>query len=158
VVVGAKLTVQGIAEVFGTAAQTQNELEDPTVIGTPATGNPVTAASIDVATATGLTAGAPYAGVLVALSGSFIVTTAPTTANKEDVTLTDGTTSFTMTDEAFANYTGAVPVLNECYSNITGVMDLVTSGSTQFRGINPRSAADLTVKHGGTVGAGTCNP
>jgi hypothetical protein len=153
--VGQKLSVQGLGEVFTPAGGTKtiNELQDPTVVVAPTGANATAGVSVAVATATDLTNGAPYAGSLVELDGHFIVT-AVTTHN---MTMSDGTTTFTMSDEAFASFTGAVPTANECYSKITGVMDL-TSGASQVRNINPRSAADMMVQHGGTVGASNCNP
>jgi hypothetical protein len=149
-VIGATLTVQGLGERFGSGAQTEPELEDPTIIGTPTTGATLVPLATTVATATGITSGASYIGSLVAVTGPFIVTAVST----HDYTMTDGTTTFTMADSAFPTFGGAAPVVNDCYLTLTGVMDLFT----QTRTVNPRSAADMPKATTGTVvGAGTCN-
>jgi hypothetical protein len=148
VVIGATLTVQGLGEQYGSGAQTEPELEDPTIIGTPTTGATLTALPVATATATGIATGATYIGSLVKLTGPFIVTAVTT----HDITITDGTTSFTMADTAFPTFGGTAPVVNNCYSTLTGVMDLYQ----QTRTVNPRSATDMPTMTG-TVNNTTCN-
>jgi hypothetical protein len=158
VVIGATLTVQGLGEQYGTGAETVPELEDPTIVGTPTTATSPVAATTDLATATGLTSGAPYTGVLVQLTGPFVVTVAPNTYN--EVTLADASgATFTMDDEAFANFGGTAPAVNDCYTALSGVMDLITPTSgSQFREVNPRSALDMPrATSGSKVGSATCN-
>jgi hypothetical protein len=148
--IGSTLTVQGLGEQYGSGAITEPELDDPTIIGTPTTGATLQAAAVAVATATGASTGAPWIGSLVTLTGPFIVTAVTT----HDITLTDGTTSFTMADSAFPTFGGTAPVVNQCYSGLTGVMDLYN----QTRTVNPRSATDMPAGVSGfMIGAAKCN-
>ncbi|HEY3803652.1 MAG TPA: hypothetical protein VGL61_13645 [Kofleriaceae bacterium] len=148
-VIGATMTVQGLGERFGSGAQTEPELEDPTVIGTPTTGATLVPATPALATATDITMGAPWVGSLVSFSGPFLITTVTT----HDITMTNGTTSFTMADTAFPTFGGVTPVVGHCYTSLIGVMDLFQ----QTRTVNPRMASDMPAATTGTmVGATAC--
>jgi len=142
--------VQGIAGPFNastTAAGTVVEITSPTpgtMLSSGATFTPLT--NVSATTLAGLTTGAPYAGSLVQLQTVKVKAVAGT-----KVTLVDNSNAtITMTDSAFAAYTGAVPAVNDCYVTLTGVMDFNTS-DPQTRTINPTSAADL-VKGAGCTG------
>ncbi len=127
--IGSTLTVQGLGERYGSGAQTEAELEDSTIIGTPTTGATLMPLPATVATASDITNGATYNGVLVTLTGPFAVTAVTT----HDITMTDGTTSFTMADTAFPTFGGTAPVVGHCYTGLIGVMDLYQ----QTRTVNP---------------------
>ena len=155
VTVGNTVSVQGIAGPFNLSkaagAVALNELSNATVIGTPTGNTAVTPLSGQTAaTLSGITSGAPFAGVLVTLD-NIKVTVAPTMANHFQMTVVDKNgTTFTLDDGAFGSYSGATTAVGTCYSTVTGVMDMQTcatgSGTTctQLRTLNPRSKADMT--------------
>ena len=122
------------------------ELEDATAGAASGSGAIMPLVGQSVATLTGLTSGAPYNSVVVAV-GPLKVTAVGTNGQ---VTLEDSTSApITMYDEAFYGYGGsgsAAPpyTVGDCY-NVTGVMYLYSNSTTkaQLRTINPRMASDV---------------
>nr|HEX4315432.1 hypothetical protein [Kofleriaceae bacterium] len=156
VTVGETLTtLQGLAEDFGRGSGSGDlkelEFEDATIGSAGATVTPTPLSGGTLATIIGLQSGVPFTGTLVQFA-NVKVTTAPTSANHNQATMSDGTTTFTMDDEAFFGYgagsgTANVPV-GTCFKTLTGVMDLDTF-DPQLRTINPRGSDDM-------VSGGTC--
>lgn len=151
-------TVQGISGPFlasnsPAGAVAINEVSNATSGTASGAGVPL-ALSATAAQISNVQNGGTFTGVLVQLKNIKVVT-APVN-NKGKMTVTDGTTQFTVGDFAFGG-TGAgtygtmtnaaTTDVGTCYATLIGVMDMDTKN--QVRTLNPRSKLDM-------ITGGTC--
>jgi hypothetical protein len=145
-VISASGTVAEYAGSGGTWTSTETELENATItIPTPVTNSPIAATTVgfDVLTST-TTSPEPYEHVLVNITGSFVVTSAPDSNGDWKIAVTGTTTpELIIARKSLNAATGLTPaaVVGCTVTSLTGAFD----DSYSAYKIQARSAADVAI-------------